>query len=62
MNNPGPYAAENLRKKENGRFFDDYCNWERIPEFRKTIFDNEIITAAAKLMQSQSVQLFMITS
>ena len=58
LNNPGPYAAENLRKKENGRFFDDYCNWERIPEFRKTIFDNEIITAAAKLMQSQSVQLF----
>jgi len=58
IQNPGPYAAENLHKHEKGRFFDDYCNWNRIPEFEKTIFDNDIITAAAKLMQSQTVQLF----
>ena len=35
LNNPGPYAAENLRKKENGRFFDDYCNWERSQNLEK---------------------------
>ena len=58
MQNPGPYAAENLHKHEQGRFFDDYCNWKRIPEFKKAIFDNEIINAAAKLMQSRKVQLF----
>ena len=23
---PGPYAAENLKQGESGRFFDDYCN------------------------------------
>ena len=33
MSDPGPYAAENLHKGEAGRFFDDYCNWSRIPEF-----------------------------
>jgi hypothetical protein len=33
MAEPGPYAAENLKPGEAGRFFDDYCNWTRIPEF-----------------------------
>jgi len=26
MAEPGPYAAENLKAGEGGRFFDDYCN------------------------------------
>ena len=26
MDHPGPYAAENLKPGETGRFFDDYCN------------------------------------
>ena len=30
---PGPYAAENLLKHEKGRFFDDFCNCNSIPEF-----------------------------
>ena len=30
MSDPGPYAAENLTEGENGRFFDDYCNWDRL--------------------------------
>ena len=29
MAEPGPYAAENLKAGEGGRFFDDYCNWTR---------------------------------
>src|SRR5262245_5016331 len=33
MREPSQYAAENLKPGEGGRFFDDYCNWERIPEF-----------------------------
>ena len=37
MAEPGPYAAENLHDGEAGRFFDDYCNWERISEFRAAI-------------------------
>ena len=37
MTEPGPYAAENLKPGEGGRFFDDYCNWTRIPEFEQVI-------------------------
>ena len=37
MAEPGPYAAENLKPGEPGRFFDDYCNWTRIPEFERVI-------------------------
>ena len=55
---PGPYAAENLNEGEIGRFFDDYCNWQRINEFRDAAFDKNIAKAAALLMQSATVQLF----
>ena len=58
MAEPGPYAAENLLPGEQGRFFDDYCNWERIPEFRAFIFESDIADIAAELMQSETVQLF----
>ena len=58
MAGPGPYASENLKSGEKGRFFDDYCNWNRIPEFETVIRDSPAAKAAADLMQSQSTQLF----
>lgn len=58
MANPGPFASENLHDKERGRFFDDYCNWERIPAFEKVIRTSEVAAVAADLMQSKTVQLF----
>ena len=47
-----------LKPGEQGRFFDDYCNWDKIAEFRDTIFAPEVAQAAARLMQSPRVQLF----
>lgn len=58
MAEPGPHAAENLHKHEAGRFFDDYCNWQRIPEFEAACRDPVIVEAAAEVMQSNRVQLF----
>jgi ectoine hydroxylase-related dioxygenase (phytanoyl-CoA dioxygenase family) len=58
MENPGPYAAENLKEGEGGRFFDDYCNWTRIPEFEHVIRSSPAAEVAADLMQSQQVQVF----
>lgn len=58
MAEPGPYAAENLTDGEAGRFFDDYCNWQRIPEFREVIETSPAAEVAADLMGSDSVQLF----
>jgi len=55
---PGPYASENEKAGESGRFFDDYCNWQRIPEFESVIRDSAAAEVAAELMGSQSVQLF----
>lgn len=58
MADPGPYAAENLHKGEAGRFFDDYCNWTRIPEFREVIETSDAAQVAAQLMRSTRVQMF----
>ncbi|MFT5869700.1 MAG: ectoine hydroxylase-related dioxygenase (phytanoyl-CoA dioxygenase family) [Paracoccaceae bacterium] len=55
---PGPYAAENLKPGEGGRFFDDYCNWTRIPEFEAAIRTSPVVEVAAGLMGSDRVQVF----
>lgn len=56
--NPGIYAAENTADADSGRFFDDYCNWQRIGEFEAAGKDPRIAAAAAAVMQSGTVQLF----
>ncbi len=58
MADPGPYASENKKQGETGRFFDDYCNWNRIPEFGEVIKTSDAASVAAQLMQSQTVQMF----
>ena len=58
MDEPGEYAAENLKPGEGGRFFDDYCNWQRIPEFTEVIMKSEAAAVAAALMGSDTVQVF----
>ena len=58
LREPGDYAAENLKPGEGGRFFDDYCNWQRIPEFVEVVQNSPAAAVAAELMRSQSVQMF----
>lgn len=58
MADPGPYAAENLKPGDGGRFFDDYCNWTRIPEFERVVRAPAVAAAAAALMRSRTVQMF----
>jgi len=41
-----------------GRFFGDYCNWARIPEYRRFAFESPASRIAARLMGSRSVRLF----
>ncbi|MDK3017174.1 phytanoyl-CoA dioxygenase family protein [Pseudodonghicola flavimaris] len=55
---PGPYASENRKAGETGRFFDDYCNWQRIPEFAEAVAQSPVAEVAADLMGSNSVQMF----
>jgi len=58
VQNPGPYASENVSAGESGSFFDDYCNWNRIPEFEKVIMESPAAMVAAELMRSKRVQIF----
>jgi ectoine hydroxylase-related dioxygenase (phytanoyl-CoA dioxygenase family) len=58
MREPGPYASENLKEGESGRFFDDYCNWQRIPEFNDIVNNSPAAEAAAQLMGSRTAQFF----
>lgn len=55
---PGPYASENEKAGETGRFFDDYCNWERIPQFADVVRNSPAAEVAADLMRSDTVQVF----
>ena len=56
LNNPSEYASENSVTE--GRFFDDYCNWPNIPEFEDVIRNSPAAEIAAKIMRSQSAQIF----
>src|ERR1700693_2201702 len=58
MRDPGPYAAESVRSGEAGSFFDDYCNWQRIAEFRELVERSPAAEVAARIMGSQSAQFF----
>ncbi|MBO9448765.1 phytanoyl-CoA dioxygenase family protein [Tropicibacter sp. R16_0] len=58
MAEPGPYASDNKKEGQTGLFFDDYCNWTRIPQFRDVIQASPAAQVAADLMQSETVQMF----
>lgn len=58
MAEPGPFASNNDKPGETGWFFDDYCNWERIPEFAQVVRTSPAAQVAADLMQSGTVQMF----
>ena len=56
MANPGEYASENAVSA--GRFFDDYCNWRRIPAFQMMVEESPAAALAAVAMQSRTAQFF----
>ncbi len=39
-------------------FFQDYCNWNRFPEYRQFVFDSPAGQIAARLMQSGCARFF----
>jgi ectoine hydroxylase-related dioxygenase (phytanoyl-CoA dioxygenase family) len=45
-------------KDGKGRFFGDYCNWNRIPEYKDFIFNSGSADVARQLMDSKTVRLF----
>ena len=58
MADPGPVATEHRLDDGRGRFFEDYCNWERIPEYRDFVLASPAAEVAARLMGATRVQIF----
>jgi len=59
FNNPSQYkCVYETDDDQNELFYDDYCNWNRITEYKNFIFNSNIAIIAKKLMQSNKVNLF----
>ena len=58
FSNPSKYKCvyEAINNKE--LFYDDYCNWQRILEYKNFLYNSIIVTLAAQLMKSKKVNLF----
>ena len=57
LKEPGPHARENAKNNE-GRFFEDYCNWHRIKEFKNFAEQSPAAQIVAEATGSKSIQLF----
>ena len=57
LDNPSKHGRENVNDN-NGRFFEDYCNWKRISEFKDCIFNSPGAQIVAEATRSKSVQFF----
>jgi len=60
MANPSEYghARTVIPKDGSAAFFQDYCNWSRIPEFKEFVFHSPAAEIAAALMKSQTAKFF----
>ena len=58
MREPGPDYHEYVADDENGGFYGDYCNWQRIPEFVDAIENSDAGMVAAHLTNSKNIQVF----
>lgn len=58
LSHPGEFASENEVGEGEGRFFDDYCNWQRIGAFEQVIRHSPAAELAATAMQSSTAQFF----
>ena len=55
---PGPWACEYTPPGGPGRFRDDYCNWERIDEYRDFVERSPAAALVARLMGASAVRFF----
>lgn len=56
--NPSKYKCVYEQNNKKELFYDDYCNWDKIDEYKNFIFNSKISNIAQELMQSKKVNLF----
>ncbi len=55
---PGPFERTYRPDDGSAPFFQDFCNWQRIPEFRRFVLESPAGAIAARLMRSHRVRFF----
>ena len=55
---PSKYKSVYEKVKDKELFYDDYCNWNKIKEYKDFLFNSEIAKIASQLMSSKKVNLF----
>jgi ectoine hydroxylase-related dioxygenase (phytanoyl-CoA dioxygenase family) len=55
---PSERALVASRPDDPGKFFEDFCNWQRVPEFEQFIRESPAAAIAGELMGSERVRLF----
>ncbi len=58
MAEPGRFAHRYTASGKPGLFFGDYCNWQRIEEYRRFVTGSPAAGIAARLMASRKVNVF----
>jgi ectoine hydroxylase-related dioxygenase (phytanoyl-CoA dioxygenase family) len=58
LREPSSNAKIASKSDDPGFFFQDYCNWQRIPEYRELIFRSAAASVAAQLMGASTVRLY----
>lgn len=55
---PGALAAVASAADDPGRFIEDFCNWQRIPEYESILRESALPAIAAALTGSRTVRLY----
>ena len=55
---PSPRALVASRPDDPGRFFEDFCNWQRIPEVEELVRGSVAAAIAGLLTESRSIRFY----
>jgi len=55
---PDRFINENSIEGEEGHFWNSYCNWQDVPEFKDFVESSSTASIAAQAMKSSSAQMF----
>ena len=58
MAEPSPLSIVASRPEDPGYFIEDFCNWQRIPEYRDFVTASPAAEAAGRLMGCKTVRLY----
>ncbi len=58
FNNPGPFNTVYTDPDSPGGFYDDYCNWQRIEEYRDFLQHSPAAEIAARITRSDTARIY----